>query len=113
MGKGAINMSVCSFTILAVGAVLAHRFVDVTGAPAGADANTLGVAAYDGTDVDTTVDTLGIVSVEAGAAVAAGAEISSDATGRAVTKVAGPVVARALDAAAGVGELIRCVLIPN
>jgi len=110
---GPINMGVCPITIPASGAILAHRFVGPTFAQAGADANTLGVAAYDGTDVDTTVDTLGVVSVEAGAAVAAGAEISSDASGRAITKVVGPVVARSLDAATLAGELIRCVLIPN
>lgn len=113
MGKGAINMGVCPITILAVGTVSAHRFVTAAGAQAGADANVLGVAAYDGVDEDTTVDTLGIVSVEAGAAVAADAELSSDASGRAVTKVGGPTVARSLDAAAAAGELIRCSLIPN
>lgn len=113
MGKGAANIGVCPITIVVVGAVLSHRFVGTTFAQAGAGANTLGVAAYDGTNEPTTIDTLGVVAVEAGAAVAAGALIESDASGRGITRATGAIVARALDAAAAAGELIRCVLIPN
>lgn len=111
--NGAISMGVCPITVTVTGEVLANRFVGYNNAAAGADANTVGVAAAYGQDEDTTVDTLGVVTVEAGAAITAGAELSSDATSRAVPKNAGPTVARALDAATAPGELIRCVLIPN
>lgn len=111
--NGAVNFGVCPITIPASGVVNAHRFVGTNNAQAGAAANTLGVAAYYGSDEDTTIDTLGVVSVEAGAAVTAGGLVESDASGRAINKAAGVAVARALDAAAAAGELIRCVLIPN
>lgn len=113
MGNGAVNMGVCPVTVLVVGAVLSHRFVNEALAQAGAGDNALGVAAYDGTDEPTTVDTLGLVSVEAGAAVSAGDLIESDASGRGITRTAGAIVARAIDAATAAGDLIRCVLIPN
>lgn len=113
MGNGAVNLGVCPITIAVSGAVLSHRFVGTDKAQAGAAANTLGVAAYDGTDEPTTVDTLGVVSVEAGAAIAAGALIETDASGRGITRTAGPIVARALEAATQAGDLIQCVLIPN
>lgn len=113
MGKGAVNMGVCPITLVVVGAVLAHRFVGVDLAAAGAGDNVFGVAAYDGTDEATTVDTLGVVTVEAGAAVTAGALLESDASARAITNDTGAVVARAIDAATAAGDLIRCVLIPN
>lgn len=50
-----------------------------------------------------------VVMVEAGAAVAYGALIQTDASGRAITAVAtGYVVGRARAAASGAGELIPC-----
>ena len=113
MAKGAVNLGVCPITLVVVGAVLSHRFVGTDFAQAGAAENVLGVAAYDGTDEATTIDTLGVVSVEAGAAVAAGALIETDASGRGITRTAGPIVARALEAAGAAGDLIQCVLIPN
>lgn len=49
----------------------------------------------------------GKVEVEAGAAVAAGVDVSMDATGRAVTAPAGsPVLGKSLTAAGGAGEFI-------
>lgn len=111
--SGAVNLSVCPITIPVSGVVMSHRFVGTNKAQAGAAANTIGVAAYDGTSEPTTIDVLGVVSVEAGAAVAAGALIETDASGRAITRTAGPIVARALEAATQAGDLIQCVLIPN
>lgn len=114
MGLGPINQGVCPITINASGAIVSHRFVGTNSAQAGAAANTLGVAGYDGADGDaTTIDTLGVVSVEAGAAVAIGDLIETDASGRGITRTAGPIVARSLDAAAAAGDFVRCVLIPN
>ena len=114
MGQGPVNQGVCPITINASGAIVSYRFVGTDSAQAGAAANTLGVAAYDAADGDdTTIDPLGVVSVEAGAAVAVGDLIETDASARGITRTAGPIVARSLDAAAAAGDLIRCVLIPN
>lgn len=58
---------------------------------------------------------LGISKVYAGAAVAAGAEVMSDATGRAITASAAAganrVIGVALEAAAAAGEVISVLLI--
>jgi len=114
MGNGPANQSACAITVIATGPIVSHRFVGVTSAQAGAAANTLGVSAYDALTGDaTTIDTLGVVSVEAGAAVALGDLIETDASGRAITRTGGPIVARSLDVAAVAGDLIRCVIIPN
>ena len=55
------------------------------------------------------VNTHGILLVEAGAAIAAGAEVESDANGKAITKAAGISNGFALDAAAAAGDVIRIV----
>ena len=68
----------------------------------------LGVAT---TDFDTgeqaSVATHGEILVEAGAAIAVGAEVESDASGRAVTKTTGVAFGVARDAAAAAGDIIR------
>ncbi len=91
-----------------------HCFVTTTGAWLSAGGNALGAtrsAAASGAAVP--VDVIGTTVVEAGAAVAAGAAVESDAQGRAVPQSTGVVVGRALQAAAGPGELIEVLLIPN
>lgn len=55
------------------------------------------------------VDVLGICLVTAGAAIAAGAEVESNAGGQAITLAAGKSNGIALDAAAAVGDVIRIV----
>ena len=97
------------------GTVAAHRFVTHAGAQAGADANTLGVARTAGVSADVIpVDVIGTTIVESGAAVAVGASLETDASGRAITwATSGPVVGRALQAAGGAGEFIEVLLIPN
>lgn len=103
-------------TVTAGGVIAVNRFVTPAGAQAGADANTLGVAALaaaaSGDKIPVTV--LGTEVVEAGAAVAAGATIKSDASGRAITWVtSGAKVGIALEAAGGAGEFIEVLLVPN
>ncbi len=101
---------------VSAGAIAAHRFVTAAGAQAGADANAIGVArnAAAAAAVRIPVDVLGTAIVEAGAAVAAGATLKSDANGKAITwAAAGAKLAIALDAAGGDGELIEVLLIPN
>jgi len=57
------------------------------------------------------VVTQGTVKVEAGAAVAAGALVAPDATGRAITATGGAQYsARALQAATAAGDIIECEL---
>lgn len=60
--------------------------------------------------VEITVD--GVTKLEAGAAVNAGAQLSSDASGRGITAVNGSVTrAIALNSAAGAGELMTVLLV--
>lgn len=74
------------------------------------------VAAASGERQDVVLD--GIAFVEAGAAVALGAYISSDASGRGIT--AGPaagvnnrIIGLALDAASAAGDVIRVLICPG
>ena len=95
-------------TIPAAAALTRFRFVDFTGNVASAGERPLGVAT---TDFDTgeqaSVATHGEILVEAGAAIAVGAEVESDASGRAVTKTTGVAFGVARDAAAAAGDIIR------
>lgn len=107
--------SVLTLSILAASAIAVSRFVTPGGAQAGADANTLGVSRFAAaTGERLSVDVLGTAVVEAGAAVAVGASIKSDASGRAITWASsGAKVGIALDAAAAAGQMIEVLLIPN
>lgn len=95
-------------TIAAAAALTRFRFVDFTGKVASAGERPLGVAT---TDFDTgeqaSVATHGEILMEAGAAIAVGAEVESDASGRAVTKTTGVAFGVARDAAAAAGDVIR------
>lgn len=95
-------------------AVAAQRFVTVAGAQAGADAHALGVARSAGAAGELVpVDVLGTASVEAGAPVAAGASVKSDAQGRAIPwATAGARLGVALGAA-GAGEALEVLLLPQ
>jgi hypothetical protein len=95
-------------TIAAAAALTRFRFVDFTGNVASAGERALGVPS---TDFDAgeqaSVATHGEILVEAGAAIAVGAEVESDASGRAVTKTTGVAFGVARDAAAAAGDIIR------
>lgn len=97
------------------GTVAQYRFVTPAGAQAGADVNTIGAARVAGVSGDDApVDVLGTTVIESGAAIAEGATLKSDATGRGITWVtSGARLAVALQAAAGAGEFIEVLLIPN
>lgn len=110
------NIALLALTAVATGAVTAARFVTPAGAQAGAAANTLGVARTDAAIGQAfPVDVLGTAVVEAGAAIAAGAAVQTDAQGRAITRDAGPTVARLApgSSAAAAGDLVEVILIPN
>ena len=99
----------CLTTSVTAAAALSRlRFVGLTGAVCAAGAKALGIAE---TAADlgeqAPVNTHGILLVEAGAAIAAGAEVESDANGRAVTKTTGVGFGVARDAASAAGEIIR------
>lgn len=99
-------------SIAALGADLTRfRFVGFDGAVCGAAAKALGVANADtavGNQAPVGVE--GIALVEAGAAIAVGAEVESNALGKAITLAAGTSNGRALDAAAADGDIIRVLL---
>lgn len=109
------NTPILTLTHRLTGTVAQYRFVTPAGAQAGADAYTLGVSRVAGVSGDDiAVDVLGTAIVEAGAAVAAGASLKSDASGRAITwATSGAKVGIALQAASGAGEFIEVLLIPN
>lgn len=110
------NISLLALTALATGAVTAGRFVTPTGAQAGAAANTLGVARTDAVAGQAfPVDVAGTAVVEAGAGIAAGGAVQTDAQGRAITREAGPLVARLApgSSASVAGDLVEVILIPN
>lgn len=99
---------------IASGVIAAERFTTYAGAQAGAAANTQGVARSAASIGEAyPVDVIGTATVESGAAVANGAAIETDASGRAITRTSGPTVARALQAATAAGQRIEVLLIPN
>ena len=95
-------------TVAATTALARMRLVNFAGGTCGAGARPLGVAnaAYD-IGEQSGVNTHGELLVEAGAAIAVGAEVESDASGRAVTKTTGVAFGAARDAAAAAGDIIR------
>jgi hypothetical protein len=109
------SIPLLTLSILASGAVTAHRFVTPLRDQAVADENTLGVATTDAADgAALAVDALGTTIVEAGATITAGATLKADANGKAIPwAVAGAKVAVALEAASAAGQFIEVLLIPN
>lgn len=110
------NIALLTLTVSAVGSIGANRFVAPGGAQAGAGSNALGVSRYTVlTGEKLPVDVLGTTVVTAGAALAGGALLESDANGCAVPHANGVPVARVApgDSAAGAGSLVEVVLIPN
>jgi len=104
-----------NLSLLLAGTVVADRFVTVAGAQTGADGYALGVARAAGVAAERVgVTVQGTAVVEAGAAIAAGATLKVDASGRAITWVtSGARVGIALQAASAVGDKIEVLLLPN
>jgi hypothetical protein len=103
-----------TLTVTAAGAITAHRFVKFN-TQCVADENSIGVArSAAATGEKVPVDVHGTVIVEAGAAVAAGATLKPDASGRAITWAAsGAKIGLALSAASAAGDMIEVLLIDN
>lgn len=109
-----MNIPLLTLTVVAAAALNAARFVTAGGAVPAANANVIGVTRTSGGAGELVpVDALGTTMVEASAAIAAGAAVATTNDGRAVTHSTGAVVARALTAATGAGQLIEVLLIPN
>lgn len=102
-------------SIVATAAIAQFRAVThTTGAQAGAAVNSLGPAQQAGAIGDAVpVVALGTAIGEAGAAIAAGALLETDANGRYITRSAGAIVGRALTAATALGDQIEMLIIPN
>ena len=97
-------------SVIAVADLTRRRFVGFDGNVCANGVKALGVV-----DADTATgnvapaNVLGVILVEAGAAIAAGAEVQSDASGKAITKAAGVSNGFAWDAATTAGDVIRIV----
>lgn len=97
-------------TIAAATDLARFRFADFSGNVAGAGERVLGVPTTDfSAGEQASVATHGEILVEAGAAIAAGAEVESDASGRAITKTTGIAAGVSRDAAAAAGDIIRII----
>lgn len=107
--KTSITLAVMS--IVAAAALTARRFVTPGGAVPAAGAWCPGVANADYAAGETAgVVTHGVELVEAGGAVAVGAAVQTDASGRAITLSAGIGLGRKLDEATAAGDFIRVKL---
>lgn len=104
------KQTVLTTSLLALVDLPRHRFAGLDGGLCAAGAKSLGSVAAD-TEAGNVapVDVLGICLVSAGGAIAAGAEVESDATGRAVTLTTGKSNGIAMDAATASGDVIRIV----
>ncbi|WP_432719851.1 DUF2190 family protein [Jeongeupia wiesaeckerbachi] len=97
-------------SVLALTDLTQRRFVGFDGGICAAGTKALGVVEVDtGAGNMAPSNVLGVILVEAGAAIAAGAEVQSDAAGKAITKAAGVGNGFAWDAAAAAGDVIRIV----
>lgn len=101
-------------SLIATAALTQARAVSHAGAVPAAGARCLGFAktgAAIGERV--AVEVVGTTVAEAGAAIANGAALELDASGRVVTRSSGATVGSALGTAAAAGDKIEILLIPN
>ncbi|EBL2473513.1 DUF2190 family protein [Escherichia coli] len=106
---GTTQQVILTTTITAGAPLTQQRFVGADNTPCQAGAAALGVAEVDAVTGDSTpVSVLGIIAVEAGAAVSRGVSVQSDASARAVPQAGdGKSCGIALDEAGGEGDVIR------
>ncbi|MDX8385361.1 MAG: hypothetical protein R8M11_02460 [Gallionella sp.] len=105
-----------ALSIMAIGAITANRFITPAGDVAAAGVNTQGVAQSDAAIGESfTATVIGTEVVETGATIVAGALIETDATGRAISHVAGVAVARLApgETATFAGEFVEVILFAN
>lgn len=97
-------------SVVAIANLTRRRFVGFDGNVCAAGVKALGVVEADTESGGVApANVQGVILVEAAAAITAGAEVQSDATGRAITKAAGVANGVAWDAATAAGDVIRIV----
>jgi len=96
-----------STTVEATSAVDPMLLCGFGGTYPAAGAAALGVFADSAATGDSVAVDLGIIPVEAGGAITAGAEVQAGTNGKVIAKAAGIVVGRALDTATADGDIIR------
>lgn len=95
-------------SITAAADLTINRFIGFDGNPCAAGAKAIGVAELEAAAGEqATANSLGVILVEAGGAIAPGDEVESDATARAVTLTSGKSNGFALDIALIAGDVIR------
>ena len=104
---------VASISIDATTDLVAHRFISYSGAFADGTVKALGVSELDWNDGDkAAVTVLGVMPVEASAAISKGDDITATMLGRAQTATEGDIInGRALDSAAALGDYVRVLLV--
>ena len=108
------SFSNLALTVTASADLTAERFASLSGAAATAAAGFVGVVRNDIKSGDgVTLDVAGIVTVVAGAEVAAGALVEVGTGGKAITRASGVAVGRAFTAAAGDGAKFSVILTPG
>lgn len=111
MGQKLSSICTLSFTTTLTSDVSTHRFVNVNSAQAGDGEAAIGVAANDETaDNAVTVKAIGVFDMIAGAAIAKGADVQSDASGKPITKATGVATGLALTAAVNPGDIVKILI---
>ncbi|WP_428243004.1 DUF2190 family protein [Gynuella sp.] len=97
-------------SITALSDIAQRRFVGLGGDVCAAGAKALGATEFEvAAGEQASVNAIGAILIEAAGAISAGAEVESDANGKAVTLSAGISNGYALDAATADGDIIRIV----
>ena len=112
----ASSVSLLTVGVTAAAALTAFRAVTEGGVVPAAAARCLGFVQQPVNNGDRApVVVLGTVQAEAGAAIAANAQVELDASGRVVTKSAGTAVGRLLPGytASAAGDIVEIMLIPT
>jgi hypothetical protein len=117
--SNAIRNQCVNVPLLAAAALTKARFVSLANGVPAAGAKCLGVGRYTVAQGECQmIDQVGETYVEAGAAIAAGAEIQTDASGRAITLAAGVKLGTLSplptnNVATAAGQLVAVLLVTN
>ena len=104
---------ILTLTLIAMAVVDAHRAIAADGDYAATGEHMIGVSDTNSfVDDELAVDVLGTTTCEAGAAIVADALVQVGTNGKFITKAAGKVVGRALNAATADGSKFEILLLP-
>lgn len=110
------EITLLKITLTATAALLANRFVSISGGVPAAAANSYGVTDSDAAvGAKVAIKSHGTAMVETGGAIAAGALIETDNQGRAITRNAGAILGRLApgEVATAAGQIVEVILINN